>query len=190
MRAAGATTGLGADNRAGATAILCAALEILERKLPHPPVTFCWFVQEETGMHGARLVSKTLLGAPRLAFNWDGWSPVRLSVGATGGSRIGIEVQGIASHAGGAPHMGVSAIAIAGRAIADLDRNGWHGSIEKGRRRGTSNIGALGWQHVPNPLLVLHPIEGKKAWPREVMIYRFSERDWPEGPIDLDGKPF
>ena len=49
------TRGLGADDRAGAAAMLTAALEILERKLPHPPLTFCWFIQEEVGLYGARL---------------------------------------------------------------------------------------------------------------------------------------
>ena len=39
--------------------------------------------------------------------------------------------------------MGVSAIAIASLAIADLERTGWHGQIRKGRRLGTSNIGTI-----------------------------------------------
>ena len=33
-------TGIGADDRAGVAVVLGAALEILERKLPHPPLTF------------------------------------------------------------------------------------------------------------------------------------------------------
>jgi tripeptide aminopeptidase len=54
-----------------------------------------------------------------------------------------IEVEGLAAHAGGAPELGVSAIAIASLAIADLQRGGWHGQIRKGRRLGTSNIGSI-----------------------------------------------
>jgi tripeptide aminopeptidase len=143
VHSADPNTGLGGDNRAGAATILSAALEILERNLPHPPVTFCWFIQEEVGLQGAKRISKSLLGNPRLAFNWDGASPVDLSVGATGAYRLTITVNGLASHAGGAPEQGVSAIAIAGRAIADLDRNGWHGKIEKGGEEGTSNVGVI-----------------------------------------------
>ncbi len=94
-------------------------------------------------MQGAKRISKSLLGNPRLAFNWDGGSPVDLSVGATGAYRMTITVEGLASHAGGAPEQGVSAIAIAGRAIADLDRNGWHGKVEKDGEEGTSNIGVI-----------------------------------------------
>jgi tripeptide aminopeptidase len=72
VRSANPASGLGADDRAGAAAILTAALEILEQKLPHPPLTFCWFIQEEVGLYGARLVQKSLLGKPAMCFNWDG----------------------------------------------------------------------------------------------------------------------
>lgn len=56
---------------------------------------------------------------------------------------MAIDIRGIASHAGGAPEWGVSAIAIAALAIADLHRGGWHGNIQKGRQRGTSNFGVI-----------------------------------------------
>ncbi|MEM7125619.1 MAG: M20/M25/M40 family metallo-hydrolase [Chloroflexota bacterium] len=143
VHSADPTTGLGADDRAGATVLLCAALEILERDLPHPPLTFCWFIQEEVGMQGARFVSKSALGNPKLAFNWDGGQPNNLSVGATGAYRTHITINGLASHAGGAPEQGISAIAIAARAIADLDKKGWHGLVKKGKKEGTSNVGFI-----------------------------------------------
>jgi tripeptide aminopeptidase len=136
-------TGLGADNRAGAAVLLNTACEILERGLAHPPLTFCWTIQEETGLHGARLVSKSRLGNPKMAFNWDGGSAAKLTVGATGGYRLTIHVNGVASHAGNAPQQGVSAIAIAALAIADLHNQGWHGSIWKNGRHGTSNVGYI-----------------------------------------------
>lgn len=136
-------TGLGADNRAGCAVLLTVALTLLERKLPHPPLTFCWFVQEETGLHGSRNMSKGLLGNPKLAFNWDGGSPIKLTIGATGGYRMLVELEGVASHAGGAPEQGVSAIAIASLAIADLYRGGWHGDIYKDGKHGTSNVGFI-----------------------------------------------
>jgi tripeptide aminopeptidase len=138
-----AHTGLGADDRAGCAVILHTALEILRRGLPHPPLTFLWMVQEEVGLHGARLLKTSMLGKPKLAFNWDGGSPEKLTIGATGGYRLAIEIYGMASHAGGAPQDGVSAITIAGLAIADLEQNGWLGLIQKGRGTGTSNIGVI-----------------------------------------------
>lgn len=136
-------TGLGADDRAGVATVLTAAVEILKHRLPHPPLTFLWTIQEETGLHGARLVNLTKLRKPRLAFNWDGGAPSKLTIGATGGYRMEITIHGKAAHAGNAPAAGVSAIGIAGLAIADLQTGGWHGDIRKGKNRGTSNIGLI-----------------------------------------------
>lgn len=143
VRSADATTGLGADNRAGASVLLATALAILRQGLPHPPLTFFWPVQEEVGLHGARHARLSLLGKPKLAFNWDGGPAEKLTIGATGAYRLKITIEGRASHAGGAPERGVSAIVIASLAIADLQRNGWHGLIRKGRHSGTSNIGII-----------------------------------------------
>ncbi|MBN1394068.1 MAG: M20/M25/M40 family metallo-hydrolase [Pirellulales bacterium] len=136
-------TGLGADNRAGAAVLLSTALEILRRKLPHPPVTFFWTVQEEIGMCGARYGRLSLLGKPSMGFNFDGSSPTKLTIAATGGYRMDIRVVGRASHAGIAPELGVSAIAVASLAVAQLHREGWHGRIVKGKHAGTSNVGVI-----------------------------------------------
>jgi tripeptide aminopeptidase len=136
-------TGLGGDDRAGAAVVLAAAIDILRGKLPHPPLTFLWTVQEEVGLYGARCVRVAKLGKPTLAFNFDGGSPAILKVGATGGYRMTIEIDGLASHAGNHPDHGVSAIAIASLAIADLVRGGWHGLIEKDGKTGTSNVGVI-----------------------------------------------
>ena len=136
-------TGLGADDRAGAAVLLAAVLAIQRGNLPHPPLTILWAVQEEVGLFGARHVKKAMLGGPKLAFNFDGGSAAKVTLGATGGYRMTIDVYGLASHAGGAPAEGVSAIAIASLAIAELVKNGWHGQITKGRHAGTSNVGVI-----------------------------------------------
>jgi tripeptide aminopeptidase len=143
VKSANPATGLGGDNRAGCGTILSAALEILERKLLHPPLTFCWFIQEEVGLYGARCVQQNLLGKPAMCFNWDGGAPEKVTIGATGGYRMVIEIDGVASHAGVCPERGVSAIAIASLAIADLARDDWHGLVLKGKHRGTTNVGYI-----------------------------------------------
>ncbi len=143
VTAADVETGLGGDDRAGAAVLLSTALAILKGNLPHPPLTFLWTIHEEGGLHGARHVRLGMLGKPKLAFNFDGSVPNRLTIGATGGYRLNIEIRGIASHAGGHPEQGVSAIAIASLATTDLVQNGWHGLIEKGRHCGTSNLGVI-----------------------------------------------
>jgi len=123
--------------------VLNTAVEILRRKLPHPPLTFLWPVQEESGLQGARLAAVGLWGKPNMAFNFDGGAPEKLTIGATGGYRMTIEVEGVASHAGVAPELGVSAVAIASLAIADLQQNGWHGQVSKPSGDGTSNVGSI-----------------------------------------------
>ena len=138
-----ADTALGGDDRAGASVVLNAALEILSRDLPHPPLTLFFPIQEEVGLYGARHVSLSRLGKPLMGFNWDGGAPGLAVVGATGDYSIDVTIEGVASHAGGHPEDGVSAIAVASLAIADLTENGWHGLIEKGRNRGTSNVGII-----------------------------------------------
>lgn len=143
IRSANSNTGLGGDDRAGVAVILTAVLELIRQKIPHPPLTLLFAIQEEIGLYGARFVSTQKLGAPKYCFNWDGSSPHFVNVGATGDYGIEIEIQGLASHAGVHPERGVSAIAIASLAIADLTQNGWHGLIEKGRNRGTSNVGVI-----------------------------------------------
>ena len=136
-------TALGADNRAGAAVILSAALEVLQQRLPHPPLVFLWTVQEEVGLLGARFAKIGLLGKPKLAFNFDGGASHKITIGATGAQRMRIRILGQAAHAGVAPQDGVSAIAVAGLAIAWLQQHGWHGLVEKPEGRGTANIGLI-----------------------------------------------
>jgi len=143
VRSADPKTGLGADDRAGVAVVLWSVLEIVSRGLPHPPLTLLWAIQEEVGLQGARCLQTSLLGKPKLAFNFDGGAAEKLTIGATGGYRMQIDIQGLAAHAGGAPEHGISAIAIASLAIADLVQNGWHGLIEKNGRQGTSNVGVI-----------------------------------------------
>src|SRR5690242_339318 len=77
-------TGLGADDRAGTAILLTTLLEIIASKLPHPPLTFLWTVQEEVGLFGARYLRVAKLGNPKFAFNFDGGAAHVLKIGATG----------------------------------------------------------------------------------------------------------
>lgn len=144
VQSADKATGLGADDRAGVAVVLSTLLTIKRHKLEHPPLTFLWPIQEEVGLHGAELVQLSQLGNPKLAFNWDGGPAEKITIGATGAYRMLIKIRGLASHAGVAPQMGVSAVAIASLAIADLVKNGWHGQVQKGTgREGTTNFGFI-----------------------------------------------
>ena len=143
IRSTDPSTGLGGDNRAGVAVVLTAALELLRQKRPHPPITLFFPVQEEVGLYGARFVTANKLRSPELCFNWDGGDPGNVFIGATGDYAIEIEIEGLASHAGVHPERGINAIVIASLAISDLTQNGWHGLIEKGKHRGTSNVGIV-----------------------------------------------
>jgi len=143
VKSADPKTGLGGDDRAGCAVVLATAVEILRRGLPHPPLTLLFGIQEEVGLYGARYVKAADLGRPKLAFNFDGGAVEKITVGATGGYRMDIAIEGIPSHAGVAPEKGVSAIAIAALAIADLVEHGWHGLVVKDGKRGTSNVGVI-----------------------------------------------
>lgn len=143
VKSADPTTGLGADDRAGCAVVLSTALEILNRKLPHPPLTFFFAIQEEVGLWGARFATAADLGRPKLAFNFDGGAVEKVTVGATGGHRLDIKIEGVPSHAGVAPEKGVSAVAIASLAVASLVKDGWHGLVTKDGKRGTSNVGVI-----------------------------------------------
>jgi len=136
-------TGAGADNRSGVAVVLNTALHLLKHKLPHPPLTLLFTIQEETGLIGARFASPRMLGNPKLALSYDGGSASDLVLGATGAYHLDIAVTGLASHAGTHPDQGVSAVTIAARAVADLEAHGWLGLIEKGKQRGTSNVGSV-----------------------------------------------
>lgn len=196
-------TGLGADDRAGVATVLTTATEILKHDLPRPPLTFLWTIQEEIGLHGARLLNLAKLKKPKLAFNWDGGSPTKMTIGATGGYRMEITVHGLSSHAGNAPEAGVSAISIAAIAIADLTKNGWHGSIQKGKNLGTSNVGVIQGGDATNVVANLvhlraearshHPefrkkivSEIEKAFVKAAKEVKSS--DFAEGRVEFDGQ--
>lgn len=137
------STALGGDNRAGCAVVLTAIAEILRKKLPHPPLTLLFTVQEEIGLRGARYLTASKLGKPQLCFNWDGRDPAGLIVGAVGATNLEIEIEGIASHAGAHPENGVNAAVVAALALADLQKNGWHGLVLQGQNRGASNVGVI-----------------------------------------------
>ena len=143
VKSADPMTGLGADDRAGCAVVLSTALQILRNDIPHPPLTFFFAIQEEVGLWGARFANAADLGRPKLAFNFDGGAVEKVTIGATGGHRLDIRIQGVPSHAGVAPEKGVSAVAIASLAITSLVKDGWHGLVSKEGKRGTSNVGVI-----------------------------------------------
>lgn len=130
------TTILGADDRAGISAILEILAVLKERDLPHGPIEIVFTVAEEIGMHGAKFLKRSDLLA-RLGFVFDSSAPPgNVVVQAPGAVAFKIFVLGKAAHAAVWPEKGIHAIQIAGRALADL-KLGRIGEI------GTVNVGLI-----------------------------------------------
>jgi tripeptide aminopeptidase len=137
-------TALGGDNRTGVACLVTLAATLLERRLPHPPLTLLFTVREESGLWGARHVDLAALGRPVYGFNVDGGVPSEITVGAVGADRWEAEVVGRAAHAGAHPERGVSATVVVSLALAEAFHGGWFGKVARDGREGTSNVGSVG----------------------------------------------
>lgn len=136
-------TALGGDDRTGVACLATLAATLLQKGLPHPPLTLLFTVREESGLFGARHVDTVDLGSPVMGFNVDGRSPSELTIGAVGAERWEVEIIGRAAHAGVHPEQGVSATMVAALALADIHRGGWFGKVHQAAGDGTSNAGRL-----------------------------------------------
>ncbi|OAI51210.1 peptidase [Planctomycetaceae bacterium SCGC AG-212-F19] len=137
-------TALGGDNRTGVGVLVTLAATLVERKLPHPPLTLLFTVREESGLWGARHVDRALLGEPVMCFNVDGRRADQITIGAVGADRWEVEIVGKAAHAGVYPEQGISATAVAALALAEVHKAGWFGKIKRKDGAGTSNVGPFG----------------------------------------------
>jgi tripeptide aminopeptidase len=134
---------LGADNRSGVGALLTVVRELRRQGLDHPPLTLVFFVQEEIGLAGSRVLDTALLGGPACALNVDGGQPASICHGAIGGIKWQAEIAGRAAHAGVHPRDGVSAAAVFALALSRLVAGGWHGEVVQSDCRGTANVGVV-----------------------------------------------
>jgi tripeptide aminopeptidase len=135
-------TALGGDNCAGAAAILYALTRIGREKLPHPPLSIAFTVQEEAGLQGARCLDYAMLKKPDLGFVFDG-DHLDLCIAAPYAFKFSVEIRGLASHAGDRPDKGISAALIFAHAVEELRKKRLWGDIRdvSGRRLAASNIG-------------------------------------------------
>jgi tripeptide aminopeptidase len=134
---------LGGDNRAGCAVLLEVARALCAAHGNHPPTVLVFFVQEELGLVGAHGLDVEQLGSPKptMCFNFDGEKTDEIETSVIGTRRFSILVEGLASHAGMTPEKGISAGLIAAKALAQLDRDGWHGVISTPEGKGSANLG-------------------------------------------------
>ncbi|HMB15884.1 MAG TPA: M20/M25/M40 family metallo-hydrolase [Pelovirga sp.] len=126
---------LGADDKAG-IAELIEAIEVLqENKIPYGPLEVVITVCEELGLMGAKEFDfSTLKGQRGVALDTTGID--RIINRAPAANRIKIDIHGLEAHAGVCPEQGISAIMIAGKAIANM-------SLGRVDEHTTANIGTI-----------------------------------------------
>lgn len=114
------TTILGADDKTGIAALLEAVRAIKENNIEHGDIQFVITIGEEIGLIGAQEIDPSLLNA-KFGFALDSDGEVgNIVVAAPTQAIISAVIHGKTAHAGVAPEKGVSAIAIAAKAIASM----------------------------------------------------------------------
>ncbi|MCB1061120.1 MAG: M20/M25/M40 family metallo-hydrolase [Calditrichaeota bacterium] len=133
------TTVLGADDKAGVTAILEMLQCIHESDMPHGPIEVIFDVAEEIGLMGANEVDLTQVKA-KYAIVLDGEDMDQIIYKSPSANRMFYEIEGIAAHAGMRPENGISAIEVFCEAVSnmtlgrlDSETTANIGTIEAGR---------------------------------------------------------
>jgi tripeptide aminopeptidase len=115
-----AGTILGSDDKAAVVVMLEAVRQIVREDRPHAGIELVFTPQEEVSLRGAAAFDHTRLHA-RTGYVYDQGAPIgEIVLGSPHGRLLDFRFHGRAAHAGMAPEDGRSAIAAAGRAIADF----------------------------------------------------------------------
>jgi len=188
-------TALGADDRAGTAAVLNALLTVMERGIPHPPLTFLFTVQEEIGLFGARFAAVSRLKRPAACYNFDGDTPAEVVLKAPSSRMFDVTVQGKEAHAGQHPEKGISAAVIFAEGLAAVRRRGLFGKVERrGKKVATSNIGVVEGGTAPNVVMGTLRARGEarsydeKLLDRIVRAYEEGFRAAAERAVNADGE--
>ncbi len=119
VRSDGSTI-LGADDKAGITAIVEALRAVADAGLECRPIELAFTVQEETGLTGAKGLDTSSLRARR-AVVLDSNGPVGTIINrAPASDAIHAVVSGKAAHAGIAPEQGINALQAVAQALAPM----------------------------------------------------------------------
>ncbi len=135
IRSSGDTV-LGADDKAGITAILEVIRVIKEQSISHGGLEVVFTIWEEGGLFGAKHLDYSLISA-KCCFVLDSHGPPGTIINrAPSQDKIGVTIKGRAAHAGINPEDGINAIQVAAYAISQMKL----GRIDD---ESTSNIGII-----------------------------------------------
>jgi tripeptide aminopeptidase len=130
------TSILGADDKAGMSAILEAIRIVVENNLPHGQIQLVFTVCEEIGLRGARALDLSLVDSD-FGFVYDTGPPVGTVIIQTPThDTMHVRLLGKPAHAGVEPEKGISAIQIAAHAISQM-------RIGRIDEETTANIGSI-----------------------------------------------
>jgi len=113
------TTVLGGDDKAAVAILIEVARLLKEYRVSHGPIEFLFTVCEEIGLLGAKSLDPALLEA-KAGYALDSSDPEILINQAPCAVRFKIRVVGRAAHAGLNPELGINAIQVAARALAEV----------------------------------------------------------------------
>lgn len=129
-------TVLGADDKAGITAILTALKEIRDTHVEHGQIQVVFTIAEEIGLQGAKHLQADDLDADFGLSLDSGGDLGTIAIAGPGQVKFEATVTGVRAHAGVAPEKGISAIKVAAHAVSGMP----HGRIDE---ETTANIGSF-----------------------------------------------
>jgi tripeptide aminopeptidase len=112
-------TVLGSDDKAAVAILIEVARLLKEHRVSHGPIEFLFTVCEEIGLLGAKSLDPALLEA-RAGYALDLSDTEVLTNQAPCAIRFKVRVVGKAAHAGLNPELGINAIQVAARALAEV----------------------------------------------------------------------
>jgi len=113
-------TVLGADDKAGLSAAIECVRRLREGQAPYPSVRCVFTVQEEVGLLGAKHLTQQDVAADLCLVLDAAGRPGGIVIGAPTHYTFTAAFEGRAAHAGVEPEAGISAVRMAGEAIAAL----------------------------------------------------------------------
>ena len=145
---------LGADDKAGITAIIESLKFIQEEEINHGNIEIVFTVGEEVGLLGSKNLDHNMLKAD-LGIVYDSGGEVgTIITQAPAQDKIDIKVKGKAAHAGVSPSAGINAIKVSSVALSNMNL----GQIDE---ETTANIGVIKGGQATNIVPDLVELEGE-----------------------------
>lgn len=182
------TTVLGADDKAGLSAIMEALTVVKESGAQHLPLEVVLTLGEETGLFGAKNLDYSLISA-KTGISFDGHAGItNVTIAAPGLHTVNATITGRSAHAGVEPEKGISAIVIASKIISQLKL----GRIDA---ETTANIGMIeggsARNAVPEVVYIKGEIRSRRKEKIDKHIAHFKEifegvlKEYPDAKLDL-----